>query len=311
MSKEPIVPHGRLSIPRRHHYLPRFYLERFTRDGELWVFDRVTKEFRLQTPINTAVERDFYAASPMGQIEGTEVEALLSLLEGEAGPALERLDRRASLSFEDRVNVAYFAAFLRTRTPEFADGANRLTDALVKQMARRDFASPARARAVLRKIASTSGSMDVSSVHELCTAMREGRFGITLSKNHRLLLTLQMASEVAQRFMQMGWVVVHAPRRKSFVTCDAPMAVVTGKASGGYETGGVGIATPEAVSLVPLGAQLCLLLCNRDADLVHNTCTGRILRSINLAVTENCYRFVIAPDERLLTSLVKAAGVHD
>jgi hypothetical protein len=49
---------------RRHHYLPQFYLQNYTgQDGLLCLFDRETKTFRKQQPLNTALERDFYTVT--------------------------------------------------------------------------------------------------------------------------------------------------------------------------------------------------------------------------------------------------------
>lgn len=51
-----------MSTPKRHHYLPRFYLDRFTDRGRLYLFDREEAEHRIQTPKNTAVQTHFYTA---------------------------------------------------------------------------------------------------------------------------------------------------------------------------------------------------------------------------------------------------------
>lgn len=50
-----------MSKPKRHHFLPEFYLNGFTREGLLCVFDRETGEYRRQAPKNTAVIGHFYA----------------------------------------------------------------------------------------------------------------------------------------------------------------------------------------------------------------------------------------------------------
>src|SRR2546423_12733762 len=49
-----------LTGPKRQHFLPRFYLDGFTRDGLVAVFDREKNEIRLQQPVNTAVIGHFY-----------------------------------------------------------------------------------------------------------------------------------------------------------------------------------------------------------------------------------------------------------
>lgn len=45
MTEKPETPAAKplLNGPKRQHYLPKFYLEGFTRDGMVAVFDRDTK----------------------------------------------------------------------------------------------------------------------------------------------------------------------------------------------------------------------------------------------------------------------------
>jgi hypothetical protein len=46
--------------PKRHHFLPEFYLNGFARDGLLWLYDRGRKQYRRQTPHNTAIIGHYY-----------------------------------------------------------------------------------------------------------------------------------------------------------------------------------------------------------------------------------------------------------
>lgn len=42
-----------LTGPKRQHFLPRFYLDGFAKDGLVAMFDRDKKEVRVQQPVNT------------------------------------------------------------------------------------------------------------------------------------------------------------------------------------------------------------------------------------------------------------------
>lgn len=46
--------------PKRQHYLPKFYLEGFCKDGKLAVYDRESDEVRVQQPLNTGVIGHLY-----------------------------------------------------------------------------------------------------------------------------------------------------------------------------------------------------------------------------------------------------------
>jgi hypothetical protein len=65
-------PAGRM--PRRHHFIPQFYLAGFTdsgqRDGSLWILNREDGLRWQGTPASVAHERDFYRVD---DVEGVAV----------------------------------------------------------------------------------------------------------------------------------------------------------------------------------------------------------------------------------------------
>jgi hypothetical protein len=72
-----------VSDPRKHHYVPRFYLANFSslegKKHRLWVYEK-GREPRKSTPILEGCRKDFYAFVENGQ-RNIEVEVWLSTLE--------------------------------------------------------------------------------------------------------------------------------------------------------------------------------------------------------------------------------------
>jgi len=70
---------------RRHHYLPQFYLRRFTdEEGLVSLFDRETKEFRRQPPVNTALRKHFYTVTDADGLKSDGIEQMFSGLDSNA-----------------------------------------------------------------------------------------------------------------------------------------------------------------------------------------------------------------------------------
>lgn len=67
-----------LTGPKRQHYLPRFYLDGFSRDGLVAVYDREKDEVRRQQPKDTTVIGHFYTMVDEQGRKRYEIEALLS-----------------------------------------------------------------------------------------------------------------------------------------------------------------------------------------------------------------------------------------
>src|SRR5688500_13218841 len=91
----------RAKVPRRHHFLPRFYLAGFTisgkEDGELHVRDRQNGRRWKATPVSFAYERDFYRVDDVPDIAPDAVEGLLARVEADLAPVLSDIAKHRRL----------------------------------------------------------------------------------------------------------------------------------------------------------------------------------------------------------------------
>jgi len=108
-----------LTGAKRQHYLPQFYLEGFTRDGFVAVFDREKNSVRRQQPANTGVIGQFYTMVDSEGRKRYEIEELLCEYEGKAKQVIAKLiDGVAELDADDRSDLAIFVSLAANRTPD-------------------------------------------------------------------------------------------------------------------------------------------------------------------------------------------------
>src|SRR5205085_7872581 len=111
----------RLSDPKRHHYVPAFYLSGFAqtrdRDGLLEVYDREKREFRTQTPDSVAFEKFYYATESVDGMRDLSTEKFFGELEGAAKPLIDKLEAKIAITVDERATLALFFALLHTRVP--------------------------------------------------------------------------------------------------------------------------------------------------------------------------------------------------
>jgi hypothetical protein len=119
------------NIPRRHHFLPKSYLEGFTKDEKVWVYDRTRNEFRQQSPRDTAVIRDFYVFENAKGEDDYGLEVYFSRIEGKAKATIRDLEKQAQISPDARLNLALYISFLMVRSPKFDREVNETADARV------------------------------------------------------------------------------------------------------------------------------------------------------------------------------------
>lgn len=126
---------------KRHHYLPRFYLEYFLLEGgatTFWVYDKEGGEPRQQTPVNTCVEGHLYSLrnATGGKDDYLERE-ILSRLDGRAKPILDRWQDTGGEALHDDVPViADFAAMLHTRVPRHMSSTEEIAKAVFRSRRR-------------------------------------------------------------------------------------------------------------------------------------------------------------------------------
>jgi hypothetical protein len=120
--------------PRRHHLVPKFYLEGFARDdGRIGVIrlGETTSRF-VTSVINAAVEVDFYMVETEDG-PSADVEEMLSRIEGRASNAIQAL-LAAGLPLDEglRADLAIFLGFQALRDRRARDAENQITDFLAK-----------------------------------------------------------------------------------------------------------------------------------------------------------------------------------
>jgi hypothetical protein len=97
------------TTPRKHHYIPEFYLAGFTNSGKrddfLYVLDKKQVKQWKGTPKNAACERDFYRVDSE-ELESDYIENVISKFEGLAAPVLEKIIKNCTLPLpEDEAYV--------------------------------------------------------------------------------------------------------------------------------------------------------------------------------------------------------------
>ena len=121
-----------MSIPRKHHYLPQFYLERWARDGEVVRYIRPQGkdgpiECKSKAVKGVAYERDLYQLPDIADAaESQQVELrFFQEVDDRAATALQRLDAGATLDIADRTALVRFMVSLLHRSPSRLDAIRR------------------------------------------------------------------------------------------------------------------------------------------------------------------------------------------
>lgn len=128
-----------MSVPRRHHLLPQFYMRSFAdTKGRVRVVARASGDEFTTGTANVFVERDYYTVSSVdAEDDPALIEGLYSQVEGVAAPIFEQLrDGEFPLDGQSRSEFASFMALQVSRGRMFRDFMDRVTDEMGRMVLR-------------------------------------------------------------------------------------------------------------------------------------------------------------------------------
>jgi hypothetical protein len=219
--------------PRRHHYVPRSYLERFTdSSGFLHVYDRTSKQWRRQKPNNIMHIRDYnrqeWAQEGVDQI----------ILEKGLGSWLEVTGKNVidslilsppELCAEDIATFLVYLEFQRIRVPR----QEKMAKALMRD--------------TILRLAPVDIVADIQA----------GKFQLSMKKSARFDYMRLMSGKLHPWFARMEWEVIEAESGSAFVTTDSPVSLYNADCPPPAEAG---IAFAGTVVFFPLGSRYLLLI---------------------------------------------------
>ena len=293
-----------MNEPKRHHYLPQFYLKNFCKNDFLWIYDRDNNEYRQQTPINTAVKKKYYTAIGPDGKSHNEIESVLANIEDKTKHIIEKINRKYSIDLEDKCILAIFMAFLYVRVPEFEMEINELTEKFLKRYNKLVIPNEKQAEIVIKQFAKTKDQENLSP-KKMLNFVRNENYRIKVPRQHSLRTMYFLAREFPLIFIQMDWQFWYSSKNSSFITSDNPFVVTRPQ----NYNGPYGIGTKGAKKLVPLNQKVCLVMCDKGESVINRQVSSKDVRSVNGLIALECNRFLISKDKFLLESLVKNSKI--
>lgn len=296
----------RPSKPRKHHFVPQFYLRGFYDDqNKLHVFDRQHKWYKAyDSSKGIAYQVGYYFVETDEDQESVQIEDMLSKFETKAQPVLEKLAREENITRDERVDAAAFIALQSQRVPHIEKRIREATEkmyiALAKESAKRGFFG----RQAVEHGAFRNGLFTKPEEidAEVIRTIEEGRLKFTEHKNNVIDLMMKSAADLQVGFFNSSWVILHAPRGASFISSDNPVA----------NTGG-GALTEESVKVFPLNPRSALMIgpTGGKPSNGHKDISTEHVKKINNMIAEQSDRYVIGHNQALIKRVVKRTKVDE
>ncbi len=292
-----------MSDPKKHHYVPEFYLKGFCRDGMLWMHDRAENTYKRLSPEILGIKKNFYAFTDEDGRRDVSAEKKLSRVENSAAPVIRKLEAGQQITFEENCDLALFVALMSYRVPDFEQEHKEWHDTVVKAIHKQMFPS---VEAVKAQISRQGKDPDDEAAQNIFEMIQDETYDVVTNKPYYIAQILDLGLNTAQQLASMSWLLIHAPEGAAFITSDDPFLLVPPRDYNPDNTPyGVGIVTSGAHKRVSLTQRLYLCIQDEGSEMPTWQADKRAVRAINEDTAKSHRRFLFGRDEALLR---KAAG---
>lgn len=213
-------------MKRRHHYVPKFYLDGFVDTHNkpyIWIYEKGNSTIRRASPSDLAVRKHYYSFDkPDGETDSETFEKAFSIVEAAAAKALKRIGNAEILDDDERVALSIFLALMLTRVPTFRENVEKTVSKFIKRSTM-TWASHEKAfTAAMKRMEKETGEKLDIPVDEIRKFALEGEFDITINPVCSLGMTT-IAFEIAPILFDMKWKFLRATNDFKFITSDNPV----------------------------------------------------------------------------------------
>lgn len=300
--------------PKKQHYLPRFYLAGFGRDGKVWVHHAERGVYEWRNPKSLATRKHYYSVETDTSEMDLTVENVLGMVENTAAQIIRKLDAGEPIDYWDKIHLAQFVALMKFRVPFFERYFADVSDASVKQIMKSRFPNVESVQEELE----ASGRSDPDNprqAEDILRGLQNPGYRVESNAATRIAAMLILTLQISRVLTLLEWTFVVAPEETSFVTSDDPVVVLgsgpppqlpddwPGEMNP-FSLAGDGFASPEAQTIVPLSQRVLLAAEGEGTKMEIAQVDRESVREANLTVAARRDNLLVARDEALLRRLV-------
>lgn len=304
-----------MATPKKQHYLPRFYLAGFSKEGKLWVHDKERDAYERRNPKTLATRRYYYSvANEKGEKDPT-VEHVLGLVENTAAQIIAKLDAGKKINYWDKIHLAQFVALMKFRVPAFEHYFADVSEASIKQKMKDDFPSVEAVQEKLEELG-TDDPANSKQAEDIFRGLQDPKYRIVSNSAARIAAMLIFTLEISRMLALLEWIFVVAPEGTSFVTTDDPVFVLgpsglppdppkewSGEINP-FSLAGEGFASPGTQTVIPLSQRVYLVAEGEGTAMKLARVDKEWVRFANRTHAARRDNLLMARDEALLRRLV-------
>lgn len=291
----------KMSTKKRHHYIPQFELKKYINlDGLIQVYDKFQKSFIEIPPVNFAAISHYYTLEIDG-VRTTEIEDVLSDVEGIAEPLIEKICEKQVLTPEEQWELACYFALKGSRTPYAQERYEAIGESLVKEEFVKLASDQEEYNDVVEKI--MPGFSDEKKEEYREFMLDTERYQVKFER----LLSVQGIFANLKEFYEaiyfMSWHVVYSPPDRAFISSDNPFFTFPLRLEDKRKD--LGLYSHNTITAVLVSPKVVILLRHTKPGRHVSTLDNATVKYINKQIAKYSHRYIFSHNLHLLRRIIK------
>lgn len=199
-----------MSQPRKHYYVPQFYLAGFTKDSSpdspLYVCDQGQLKSWKSTPRQSAHQRDFHRVATAPGGDEMAIEKSLGTIEGNWATVLKTIVHNGSLPDGEAFGeLMMFVAFMAVRVPRIRDTISTFLSDVSKTQLLASLAHDSGQRAFRQSLNASGASVSDEDFVRFIEFARSGEYDIDFEKTWHVKQMVEMGVALGPILSRRQW----------------------------------------------------------------------------------------------------------
>jgi len=290
---------------KRHHYVPRVILRRFSSDPDAANPPLVRLDVSSGTPEKTNVNNEavigqYYRLTDGANLKPNHAEETLGKIESEAAEPIRKLVNGEPLTVAERVQMAFFLHVQRQRTPLARKWSASMYGSMARIITETNLQNSDLVREQFSKFDPTKSNEEIERWRlEILEDLRSGRLVLEADQDHEVAGIFFVADRVVPVIAErMAWVSLRAEAGSTFVCSDHPLHIYDRNAPPGHGVGWVSSPTTEVT--MPIDQRVCLLLKRGPPTEEVDTADAGTVQEINLRTYASAQWSIYGPYQQVV-----------
>ncbi len=289
-----------MSITRRSHYIPKFYLKNFTINNLLYEYDKTNNKIECKSPRGVGWHPNFNIFIDYHLRKNAGLENFLNFAEDRAAVAIQKIIKNDTLSDPEMVDFMVFMSMIKFRVPKFKKyirenflekEKNDFFEEFKNFKKRKEFIQDFNNKTKKQTDITTDNFFEKVYVSD--KAFEDGVF---------FSYMLKSAFDNVREFIKKDWYFIETQNDNFFITSDDPLITLKGAT---YELTVLEIIKSDNTAdlyLFPISKNLILFLFKKDLN-TELVIKGRFklnknkdVKEINKIIFQESYNFIYSPN---------------